>query len=505
MPVGGDQWVGARRWRPLAWVRRASRRFRRRPLGVRVRTVALVVAVAAATAIWLGRAPQVGASNGGATTLESAVAPSTRGVTATAINVVFPVVDLNSLSGRLGFAEDAEYGQQVTAIHIFVNAINDAGGINGRRIDPIISFYDPTNSTEMRALCKDWTEGTPAAFAVLDGIGAWAEDNQLCITQEGHTPLLSAWTTIPTWTELGAPYLWWTGPDQAQVIAAIVQWGRRDHLLGGSHKVGVIVGDRQSDQLALKDYLLPDLAAAHVSPVVQTIAADPSETATTQSQAPLVVAKLKAAGVTSVIPLIPFNVFFPVLEAQTQQQYFPKLLLSDYEDSIESALGLIPVPYDRALNGQEGITTETLGGFDDNRPESQGGYDPGVRSCYDTWHAVHPGPIPGASEKVPFIEEQGPIQAWCTTIRLFAQAAKAAGRDLNRRTFVEAMATIKDFPGGYSPVWSFGPGKYAGPTEYQVVRLHDNVGKNACVLKTNHQPQGTCWQVVSGWQPLPPP
>jgi hypothetical protein len=486
----------------LAPLRRGVRRFGRRPLGTRVRTVAVAVAVLAGLVVWLAASPRAGAATGGATP-QSAVPASTRGVTATSINVVFPVVNLNSLSGKLGFAEDAEYGQQVKAIHVFVDAINGAGGINGRKIDPIISFYDPTNATEMRALCKDWTEGSPAAFAVLDGIGAWAEDSQLCITQEGHTPLISAWTTIPNWTQKGAPYLWWTGPNQAQVLAATVQWGLQARLLGGGRKVGVVVGDRQSDQLALNDYLLPMLRAHHITPTVETIAADPSETATTQSQAPLVVAKLKSAGDTSVIPLIPFNVFFPMLQAETQQQYFPKLLLSDYEDSIESALGLIPVPYDRALNGQEGVTTETLGGFDDDRPESQGGYDPGVRSCYETWHAVHPGPIPGASEKVPFIEEQGPIQAWCTTIRLFAAAAKAAGRDLNRRTFLEAMAKVTDFPGGYSPVWSFGPHKYAGPIEYRVVRLHNNVGKNACVLKTDHKPQGTCWQVMSGWRPLP--
>ena len=76
------------------------------------------------------------------------------------------------------------------------------------------------------------------------------------------------------------------------------------------------------------------------------------------------------------IPLIPFNVFFPVLQAETQQQYFPTLLLSDYENSIESALGLLPAPYEKALDGQEGLTSETLGGIDDTRPESQGGLRP---------------------------------------------------------------------------------------------------------------------------------
>ena len=118
--------------------------------------------------------------------------------------------------------------------------------------------------------------------------------------------------------------------------------------------MGVIAGDRASDQLALNDYLLPDLRDAGVTPVVKTIDADPNDTATTDTQAPLVIQQLRSAGVTSVIPLIPFNVFFPVLQAETAQQYFPKLLLSDYEASIESSLGLLPVPYAKALDGQEG-------------------------------------------------------------------------------------------------------------------------------------------------------
>ena len=78
--------------------------------------------------------------------------------------------------------------------------------------------------------------------------------------------------------------------------------------------------------------------------VVEPIAADPSEAAATESDAPLVVQKLRSAGVKSVLPLIPFNVFFPVLQAQTEQQYFPRLLLSDYEFSIESSLGLSLIP-----------------------------------------------------------------------------------------------------------------------------------------------------------------
>jgi hypothetical protein len=217
-----------------------------------------------------------------------------------------------------------------------------------------------------------------------------------------------------------------------------------------------------------------------------------------------VVEKLRAAGVTSVIPVIPFNAFLPVLQAQTQQQYFPKLLLSDYESSIESSLGLIPVPFKQALNGQEGVTTETLGGIDDPRPESQGGYDPGVRSCWAVWHKAYPEVPKGNMNND--IEEQGPVQGWCQEIHLFAQAAAAAGRNLDRRTFVTAMSRVTTFPGGYSPVLTYGARKFYGPTQYQVVRLHVNSPPSSqCRLPVGGlPPEVVCWTPVQPWKPLPP-
>lgn len=433
----------------------------------------------------------------------SQASTSARGVTKSTINVVFPLVNLNSLAGQLDFAEDAEYGEQVKAIHLFVNQINDAGGINGRKINVLISYFNPLAEQGMRALCKDWTEGSPAAFAVLDGVGDWSGDNELCVTQEGHTPFIGQWTTVSNYTQLGSPYLWWTGPDDAAILQAVVDWGRSEGTIGGKSKVGIIAGDRASDQTALQQYLLPDLRRAGVTPVVETIAANPSETAATNSDAPLVVEKLRAAGVTSVIPLVPYNALTPVLSAETAQAWYPKLLLSDYEESIEGGLGLIPVPYEKALDGQEGVTTETLGGIDDPRPQAEGGYDPGVRSCWTTWHKAYP-QIPKGNENDD-IEEQGPVQGWCQEIRLFADAATAAGKDLNRRTFVTALSKISDYPGGYSPVLTFGPDKFYGPTEFEVVRLHNNVPPSSqCKLPVSPlPPQGRCWVVVQTWKPLP--
>lgn len=491
-------------------LRRAWRRFNARSTGVKVTAVGLVVLVVAGAAAGIAVGTSSGSSGASSTSMTGVggsagvgvdqASTSTRGIAGNTINVVFPVVNLTALSAQEGFSSDTENLQANAAIHTFVNDINDNGGINGRKINPMIVPFDPTSEADMRAKCKDWTEGTPV-FAVVDGLGTWNGDNQLCITQEGSTPLISNWTTVTDWTQRGSPYLWWTGTDQAVILKTLVAWGQSAGLIGHNRKLGIVAGDRASDQLALNKYLLPDIKAAGLpTPAVETLASGTSDTATTQSEAPLVAQRLRAAGVQSVIPLVPFNSFFPYLQAETQQQYFPKLLLSDYESSITVALGLIPAPYERALDGQEGITVETLGGIDDARPESQGGYDAGARACYDTWKAHNAPPAPPAS---PYIEEQGPIVSWCQGIRLFAAAAKNAGPDLNRRTFVQAMSKIQGFPGTLTPILTYGPQKFYGPVEYKVVRIHNNdPNHNACVLTYTGKPQGTCWQVVQGYRPL---
>jgi hypothetical protein len=108
--------------------------------------------------------------------------------------------------------------------------------------------------------------------------------------------MLSQWTTTTNWTDSGAPYLWWTGADDAPDPGATVQWGLSSGRLGHGKKVGVVVSDQASDQDALNSYLLPDLKKIGVDPQVVTVTADVGETASTDSDATLAVERLKSAG-----------------------------------------------------------------------------------------------------------------------------------------------------------------------------------------------------------------
>ena len=85
----------------------------------------------------------------------------------------------------------------------------------------------------------------------------------------------------------------------------------------------MVVGDRTSDQDALNQDLLPDLKKIGVTPTVVTVASGNNETATTNSAAQLAVERFKAAGITSVIPLLEEPAFFPYIGAETSQQYSP--------------------------------------------------------------------------------------------------------------------------------------------------------------------------------------
>ena len=148
--------------------------------------MALACGFAASTS--LSAAASGAASSSGITPVTQA-STSTRGVTAHSINVEFPVANLQALSGQFGFAGDVEYSEQVKAIDLFVQHVNATGGINGRTINPMISNFNPTNESEMRALCTDWTQGSPPVFAVLDGLGTWSGDESALHHPAGPHPV----------------------------------------------------------------------------------------------------------------------------------------------------------------------------------------------------------------------------------------------------------------------------------------------------------------------------
>jgi hypothetical protein len=403
---------------------------------------------------------------------------SDRGVTATKIKVVFPRADLGPIGQATGLTTTEN---EETAINAFVNDINSRGGINGRLIDPEIVKYNPLDDAEMRADCKDWTE-SQEVFAVVDSYG-WHDDHQLCITQEGHTPLISKWTTVTDWTDRGSPYLWWTGPDSVEVLDNLVA-SSADVLR--TKKYSVIAGDRQGDQLALA-YLKESLARAGVpAPFsIETIAFSEQAAST---QTPLIVQKLKLNQVTAVLPVLSFLSLLQYVQAEDSQSFYPQLLLSDYESEIQAMLGMAELKYKKALQNTVGPTAFRLGSNED-----PSGYTPLGLTCSDQFHKQDPSFQQN-------LEGPGAAMTWCQNIYLFAQAATMAGNNLTRDTFNSAMSQIKGFGASVVPDLTFGEGVHAGPHFYRTVQIHVN-DDHACPPKATPGEQGSCWLILNDFVP----
>lgn len=489
-----------------------------RGLGERGRwaqVVAVVVVVGLAGAVVIGAVALAGSGGGdeqvASTPIHSVddVPPSTDGVTDDHVTVVFPIVDIGAAAGSAGlqYNSDEKYPE---GVRTFVKEVNDAGGVHGRKIDARLVKFNPLKPAEMRAICKDLTTSGDV-FAVVD-IGTWTGDNQLCITEEGHLPMISSWTTVTDWTDRGAPFLWWTGPDQADVLRNLVPFGIEHGLLAPGKKFAVLSGDTAGDKLAVDKYLLPALEAEGLTPtLVNTISANIDDPATAVSQAKSAVTKLKSEGVETVIPLLQvYPPFQSYLSAAKAQDYKPALLLSDYDDTINVALGLAEFNYPDVVGGQIGPTVYTLSNEDDDRPDGitkldGAGYTPEAKACWETWRKQHP-----KVKNNPYIESQGPTMRWCDAVHVLAKALDLAGPKLNRRTFVEALGRIEDFPVALTQAITFGPNDHSGPSTYRTVRPV----KNGDTAETDKCPprrptvdddnpfHGSCWQLVEDWKPL---
>jgi hypothetical protein len=424
---------------------------------------------------------------------------SDKGVTAQKIHVIFPKADLGPIGQTTGLTSDED---EETAINAYVKDINDHGGINGRALEPEIVTYNPLDDANMTQLCKDWSS-SDGVFAIVDSYG-WHDDHQLECTQDGHVPLISKWTTVSDWTNRGAPYLWWTGPDQVQVIDDLV--AQSADLLR-STKFAVIAGDRASDQAAL-GYLKQAMSNAGLTPF--SIDSIPFNEQAASGVIPAIVSKYHVNNVRVVLPLVEFLAILQFIQ-QEDSQYTgtwagqtdpdsppaddnskpPRLLLSDYESEIQALLGLAETKYAKELQGTIGPTTFKLGD-----QEAPPGYTDLGRHCSDAVHAYD-------TSMTNNLEGPGADMTWCQNIYLFAQAATMAGNNLTRDGFNSAMGQIQGFVGGVVPELSFGQGPYpyAGPQQYRLVQIWvNNRQDNKCpFMQQDGNPQGSCWLIKSDW------
>src|SRR3954452_3787181 len=151
-------------------------------------------------------------SGGSSTPTTTATAPTGpvsktlgHGVTDKDIKVGVAMVDFEPIKQFVDF----NHGDEQATTQVFVDAMNKAGGINGRMIKAVYKKYTPIGSTFPTQVCTSFTEDEKV-FAVLGNIEDPTGASQKCVTKGHKTVFIGHDLTDPEL--LAAPGLMFT-PD----------------------------------------------------------------------------------------------------------------------------------------------------------------------------------------------------------------------------------------------------------------------------------------------------
>ena len=146
-----------------------------------------------------------------------------------AIKVGVVYLDLSSAGPILGINQ----GDWQAAYQAAFDTVNEAGGVNGRTLEPVFTPIVPASADQGTAACTTLTEDE-SVFVVL---GNYVDENAPCIVTTNQTPLLGGDLAMNDETLGAGEALWYAtgGGSDAQTagLQALVDEGRLDGNVGG--------------------------------------------------------------------------------------------------------------------------------------------------------------------------------------------------------------------------------------------------------------------------------
>jgi hypothetical protein len=401
-------------------------------------------------------APAGSAPDESTTSTTSTVAPLTasfRGVTEDTIELGIASVDFDQLLD-LGFI-DFNYGDQVAIWEALLAAVNDDGGIFGRRLTAVYDSYLPVGNVEAEKSCLFFTEDNEV-FAVL---GLWIGDSVLCLT-ETHETIHVGQLMRQEWIDRSiAPLL---SPGMAEergleaLLSVLSQTGRLDGKT-------VAVLTQSTAESTIDTVVRPFLEANDIEMATVGILSDTAgDLLAVEGEVQNLTERWRVDGAD-----------FLLVVGPNGMGSIPQ---------IRDALGVIDV----AVTGSQTFQTIAAAAPDEDKTGFEGVLalaglsptdgeqfnEPLLNECIRTVEAAIPG-----LEVVPSNEQIGPedwyagIRDSCSSLAVFVAAAKAAGPELTNESFragAESLGAIQ-LPG--QAFSSFGPGKFDGEDGFRLVEF----------------------------------
>lgn len=421
------------------------------------------IAVLAVAALTMGAA-----SGGGSAKLKDLG----HGVEADKIKVGIAIIDYSAIAEHVDF----ERGDQQETAQVFVDYINDNGGVGGRQIEPFFKEYPPIpgQQPDPLSLCTAWTEDD-GVFAVLGVFIDFTGQGQLCVAKEHETIHIGHELEQP-WIDQSPPGLMLT-PDSTKegAAATLVNLLVQEKALKGA-KVGFLAD--QDSEARIEDVVVPALKKAKVktgSTAVLSITT--ADTSAAQAQLDSFIEKWKSEKVNTV-----FMAGLRVSAKQFVQKIKDAMpdvqLITDADATIQQAQDLVEAGVDP--NPYEGMLG-TTGATASERWANKG---PLLQQCVDIYEEATGKTVPGPDEAPTnsagkTVELSIAVTDFCGELFMFRDIAEKVGPNLTIKNWQKTVDKLGTIELVSTDIASLCKGKYAADDAARLAEFSSAAGNGS--------------------------
>lgn len=396
---------------------------------------------------------------------------SFRGVTAKTIKIGIVIIDYETIKEFVDFHR----GDQEETAQIFVDWINDNGGVGGRRIEPVYKVYTPVPGQEPGALslCTALTEDEEV-FAVLGVFIDFSGDAQLCLTRDHKTIHIGHELEQPWIDESPPAFLLTTENTKEKRAEALLNLFKAERTLKGRTVAVLADQDAESRTTDIIEPGLKRLGVEQGSTAVLSITG--TDTAAAQSQLDSFIERWRTEDVDTI-----FMTGLRVSGAQFVEKIkaaMPKaLLITDAESTLEQAQDLTAAGAD--LNPYKDMLT-IVGETESERWANK---SPELQTCVDEWEKATGKTVLGPDEVTPgpdgrTAEIFTAVEDFCGELVMFKTIAEKAGRNLTNKTWRKAVHSFGPIKLVTTSQASLCTGKYGADDEGRLVEYDPSIGDN---------------------------
>ena len=397
---------------------------------------------------------------GPATTVKNTA--SDTGVTETTIKIAIHSADLSGLvkAGAIkGVPEDAGPSNS-KRISYYLDKWNAEGGINGRKFAYENIQWDPADPKTYQTSCQKIIDAK--VFMVIAAGGGFPPDSTPCIAVDGKTQYMGLdQVSAKQFKDMGGNFIGLAPPGPAAAQASIEALVKNATVLPKTAKVAVLTGDFDFQKEAYTE--VDKVLKREGYNIVFSDAIKVANLATVDQNknVALTVEKVKAAGATHVIDMIPFTNFGVFPPEATKAGLSLKYVIIEISSGgcIQFAAGQYPPEVD----GAPCYTHWDNHRLDINgKKETDTAFEAQCRLDYEATYKTTP--IGSPASQFPPVTKSQPGVPWpgfkdatgkqldpdqpyfeCTVMNMVKIGITGAGGNLTKKTFQEALFKQKDF------------------------------------------------------------